>query len=681
MNRVWSAADVQPEGVFDVEEIFPSAEIARFMEIRGRFMANSAQAAHRRQAYFAESLYPALAKLGLSIHWRLCLIRLESMPDLNITLTLLVILITLIAFIREWASPDVLALSILCLVVALGLVDSQAMTEVFKNEAPLTIASLFVIGGALETSGAVDQIGKTLRDRLSGNTRMAILAFTALTAFFSAWMNNTAIVAIMLPVTLGFARSKDIPASKLLMPLSYASILGGCCTLIGTSTNLLVNGALRDMKVPTMSMFELAPVGVPLAIFGPRLLPARSSITGSLEISNRTSPLYHVLINADSAIIGKKLIETPLANREGGVHVMEVRRGGTRLMEALTGIVIQKNDRFLVALHRRRGPVTKVDDFFAKIGGQVLSTVDGIVSELVICDDSSLLGRTLAASDFRQHYNCVVLALHRKGVNITHRLAEVALDEGDTLLVVTALNNLDALEATRDFILTDSPEEKVVEIRNKKPKRHVILSWAALIAVVVVATGTDTLHRIYPQIAAVPIHYAAMVGALALLWLKIVTPREAYASIDWQVLLMLYGLLGLGMAMQNTGTAEWLAKHIVHIAQNFISPANLPLAMLWLLFLLTLCLTEVLSNNATAVMMIPIALTLANHLHVDSRPYIIGVTVAASCAFALPMGYQTHMMIYGPGGYRFTDFLKVGIPLNLICWTTSCLIIPWVWHF
>lgn len=611
------------------------------------------------------------------------------MPDLQITLTLLVILITLIAFIREWASPDVLALSILCLVVALGLVDAKDMTDVFKNDAPLTIASLFVIGGALETSGAVDQIGKMLRDRLSGNTRMAIFAFTALTAFFSAWMNNTAIVAIMLPVTLGFARSKDIPASRLLMPLSYASILGGCCTLIGTSTNLLVNGALRDLNVAPMSMFELTPVGLPLAIagigylviFGPRLLPARSSISGSLEISSRTSPLYHVLIAGDSAIIGKKLTETPLANREGGVQLMEVRRGGARLMDSLTDLVVQRNDRFLVALHRRRGPSTKANEFFAEIGGQVLSSIDGIVSELVVCDDSSLLGRTLAEVDFRQYYNCVVLAVHRKGVNITNRLASISLDVGDTLLVITALNNLDALVATRDFILTDVSETRTTENRKKKPKWHVVLSWAALVAVVLVVTITDTLHRVSPEIPAVPIHFAAMVGALSLLWLKIVTPREAYASIDWQVLLMLYGLLGLGMAMQNTGTAGWLAKHLVDIAQHFITPENLPLAMLWLIFLLTLCLTEVLSNNATAVMMIPIALTLAHHLHVDPRPYIIGVTIAASCAFSLPMGYQTHMMVYGPGGYRFTDFLKFGVPLNLICWTTSCLIIPRIWHF
>jgi di/tricarboxylate transporter len=607
----------------------------------------------------------------------------------EIGLTLVVILITLVAFIREWAAPDVLALSILCLVVALGLVSPDQMTDVFRNEAPLTIAALFVVGGALERSGAVDHIGRLMRDRLPGSTRKAIFAFSILTAFFSAWMNNTAIVAILLPVTLGFARNKNIPASRLLMPLSYTSILGGCCTLIGTSTNLLVNGTLKDMGEKPMTMFELAPVGIPMAIAGiiyltifvPRLVPARSSITGALEIDYRTSPLYHLLIGKHSGMVGKKLTDTPLADREAGIHVMEVRRRGTRLMVPLSKVVIQENDRFLVALHRRRGGAAKADTLFDEIGAQVLSTVDGIVSELVVREESSLPGRTLAAADFRQRYNCVVLAVHRNGLNITSRLAELPLDGGDTLLVITPLNNLDQLKATRDFVLTDSSEESATEENFKAPSKQVWISWAVLIGLVAVATLTDVLHPFFPAIPIIPIHYAALVGALVLLWLKVVTPREAYASVDWQVLLMLYGLLGLGMAMQNTHTAAYLSGELVNLAERFISPQNLPIAMLWLVFILTVVLTEVLSNNATAVMMVPIVVTLAHELNVDSRPFVMGVTVAASTAFALPMGYQTHMMVFGPGGYKFIDFLKVGVPLNLICWVIACSLIPFVWPF
>lgn len=611
------------------------------------------------------------------------------MPSLPIILTLLVILVTLIAFIREWAAPDVIALTILCLVVALGLVDARKMTDVFRNEAPLTIAALFVIGGALERSGAIDHMGRMLRDRLSGNVRGAILSFSLLTAFFSAWMNNTAIVAIMLPVTLGFARSKNISASKLLMPLSYCSILGGCCTLIGTSTNILVNGALRDLGEKTMGMFELSPVGVPLAIagiayltiFGPKLIPDRSSITGSLEIDLRATPLYHVLIQAGSDLIGKPLLNSTLSDRNSGIHVIEVRRNGARLMQPVQKIIVEKNDRILLAMHSRKGPAAKPDEIFSSIGAQLLSTIDGIVTELVIRDESSLHGTTLAGADFRQNYNSVVLAVHRNGVNITHQISELPLEVGDTLLVITPKNNLEALEATRDFVLTDEADTKPEEGASPKPKGHVILSWATLVGVVLVATLSDFLHPMVPWIPEIPIHYCAMVGALILLWLKVLTPREAYASIDWQVLLMLYGLLGLGMAMQNTGTAQWLAQSIVAGAGNIISPEHLPLVLLWVIFLLTLLLTEVLSNNATAVMMVPIVVKIAHGLNVDPWPFVMAVTIAASTAFALPMGYQTHMMVYGPGGYKFRDFLRVGIPLNIICWVVSCLLIPLVWPF
>ncbi len=611
---------------------------------------------------------------------------------LEIGITLALIALTLIAFIREWAAPDVIALTVLCGVVALGLIDPSKMTEVFKNEAPLAIAALFVIGGALEASGAVDHIGRVLRDRLPSNTRWAILGFSVLTCFFSAWMNNTAIVAILLPVALGFARSKEIAPSRLLMPLSYCSILGGVCTLIGTSTNLLVNGTLKDLKMEPMTMFQLAPVGIPLAIagiiyltvFGPKLIPSRTTISGSLEIKDRSTPLYHVLIGENSPLIGKPLKDTPLFDRGRHVHIMEVRRKGAREMHALNTLSIEKYDRFLVALHGRRAKAGRAEDLCTEIGASLLSTVDGVVTELVIRDESSLAGQTLAAADFRQHYNSVVIAVHRNGVNITHQIAEIPLEVGDTLLVITALNNLESLESTRDFILTDSPEDSPAPPENKKPRHHAWVSWAVLIGVVLVATLTDVLGGkggVLPWLPVIPIHYSAMVGALVLLWSKIVTPREAYASIDWQVLLMLYGLLGLGMAMQSTGTAKWLAEGMVAMAQGFVSPEMLPLVLLWMVFLLTVLLTEVLSNNATAVMMVPIVVTLAHSLGVSHWPFVMGVTVAASTAFALPMGYQTHMMVYGPGGFKFSDFLRVGIPLNIICWIISCLLIPLIWPF
>lgn len=603
----------------------------------------------------------------------------------EIALTLVVIVLTLFAFIREWAAPDVIALTVLCGVVALGLIPVERMTDVFRNEAPLTIAALFIIGGALERTGAVDHIGQVLKKKLSGNLRVSMLAFSALAAFFSAWMNNTAIVAILLPVTLGFARTKNIAASRLLMPLSYASILGGCNTLIGTSTNLLVNGALKDLGERPLTMFELAPVGLPLTvagigylvIFGPKLIPSRSSISGSLEIEYRTTPLYHVLVEESSPMVGKKLLDTPLFDRDGGVHLLEVRRNGQRIKAPVNTITVEKFDRFLVAVHSRGKKTVKPQDLFASVDAQILSTVDGIVTELVVRDESSLIGLTLARSDFRQKYNAVVLAVHRDGVNITKHIATLPLETGDTLLVITPAHNLDEIADSRDFVLTDKPVEQPAA----GPKRHTVLAWAALIGVIGVATVSDLLNGGFPAIPKIPIHYAALVGALVLLWMKVITPRDAYASVDWQVLLMLYGLLGLGMAMQETGTAKYLAESLVAATRSVFSAEMLPTATLWFVFLLTLLLTEVLSNNATAVMMIPIVVRLSDELAVNAQPFVIAVTLGASCAFALPMGYQTHLMVYGPGGYRFSDFLRVGIPLNIICWVVACSLIPLIWPF
>ena len=553
----------------------------------------------------------------------------------------------------------------------------------------MLIAVVFAIV-ALTQSGAISGLGHRIVRLARGVQTRASALLMIVTGALSAFVTNTATVSIMMPVSLGVARQFKVAPSKLLIPLSYAAVLGGCCTLIGTSTNLLVNGALRDLEgVAPLSMFELAPVGIPLAVaglgyftfIGPKLIPKRSSITGSLEIGHRTTQLYHLLIGADSSIIGKKILDTELGDRNAGIHVMEVRRQGARVMLPLSEVVVEKNDRFMVALHRRRGGGAKPSDLFASIGAELLSQVQGIVSELVIRDESSLVGKSLARTDFRQRYNSVVLAVHRNGLNITSRIAELPLETGDTLLVTTARNNLENLEVTRDFVMTDAPDEDTPRKLMDHRPLHVTLSWAALVGVVSITAISDMAHRMNPDIPAIPIYYAAMVCALFLLWMRVMTPREAYASIDWQVLLMLYGLLGLGVAMQSTGTAEWLAQGLVHLSESIVPGHLIPIVMLWLIFLLTMILTEMLSNNATAVMMIPIATTLSFEIGVNPRPMIIAVTLAASCAFSMPMGYQTHMMIYGPGGYRFTDFIRVGLPMNIICWVIACSLIPMIWPF
>jgi di/tricarboxylate transporter len=592
-----------------------------------------------------------------------------------IILTLLLIAVTLYAFLKEVAPSDLIALTVLSCTVLFQLVNAEKVLEVFSNRAPLTIGALFIIGTALEKSGGVRQISRLIQNMAGGGLRSTLLLFCVVTAFFSAFMNNTAIVAIMLPVALGLARSKDIPASKLLIPLSYSSILGGCCTLIGTSTNIVVSGSLEKYGLPTLTLFELGAIGLPMTfvgiayivIFGPKLLPNRSSVMGMLDDVERTTPLFHILIEKNSPLVGMSLLESPIFDPKSGIHMMEIRRNGERLMRPVNQIVIEANDRFLVGLHGRRNKAATMDELMPDMGIQTLSKIDGVVTELVITEESELVNRTLAASDFRQRYNSVVLAVHRNGRNITEHLAKTELDHGDTLLVLTPRNNLKSLQDSHNFVLTDSVESTPIPgLRSKAT-----LTWAILLVTVLCVSIFDNIEM----------HIASLIAALVILWMRIITMREAYAGVDWPIIFMLYGMLALGIAMEETGTAEWLAQGFVSAAREVASPQMLPYVALSVVILLTLGLTEILSNNATALMMVPIVVNLAKSLAVSPMPFIIGICIAASCAFMLPMGYQTHMMVYGPGGYRFSDFIRIGLPMNVITWLMASALIPLVWHF
>jgi di/tricarboxylate transporter len=600
--------------------------------------------------------------------------------NLQILITLLLIALTLYAFVKEIAPSDLIALTVLCLTVILGLLDSKEVLEVFKNEAPVTIGALFIIGTALEKSGGILQISHLIQKMAGDGLRSTLFLFCTVTVFFSAFMNNTAIVAIMLPVALGLARTKQIPASKLLIPLSYAAILGGCCTLIGTSTNIVVSGALhkytyKGSPIPSFSMFELGYVGIPLSIIGilylvtlgPKLLPNRTSVMGVLDDKQRSTPLFHVLIEKSSPLIGTPLLRSPLFDPKSGIHLMEIRRNGERMMAPVNQIVIAANDRFLIGVHGNRNKFETAEELLPGQGIQTLSKIEGVVTELVISEESELVNQTLADADFRQRYNSVVLAVHRNGHNITEKLASTDLENGDTLLVLTPRNNLKSLQDSHNFVLTDSATTAPAP----GFKSTATLTWAVLLLVVLTVT-------IFQD---VPMSIASLVGAVVVLWLRVISPRDAYAGVDWPIIFMLYGMLALGTAMDKTGTAKWLADVIVAATKSVASPEILPYVALSVIILLTICLTEVLSNNATALMMVPIVVNLAASLDLNPKPFIIGICIAASTAFMLPMGYQTHMMVYGPGGYKFTDFLRIGLPMNIMSWILASAIIPLIWKF
>jgi di/tricarboxylate transporter len=423
-------------------------------------------------------------------------------------------------------------------------------------------------------------------------------------------------------------------------------------------------------------MFELAAVGVPLSIagiiyltmLGPKLLPNRTSVMGVLDDKQRTTPLFHILVGKKSPLIGSSLLSSPLFNPKTGIHLMEIRRNGERLMTPVNELIIEANDRFLIGVHGRRNKTDTAEELLPDLDIQTLSKIEGVVTELVITDESEMVSQTLATADFRQRYNSVVLAVHRNGKNITEKLATTELDNGDTLLVLTPRNNLKTLKDSHNFVLTDSA------VTSPPPGLYskATLCWVILLLVVISVTIFNPI---------VPMHIASLIGAVAILWMRLISTREAYAGVDWPIIFMLYGMLALGMAMESTGTAKWLAEGFVNFAKSVASPEVLPYLALSVIILLTIALTEVLSNNATALMMVPIVINLASTLHLSHTPFIIGICIGASTAFMLPMGYQTHMMIYGPGGYRFSDFIRVGLPMNIISWVLASIIIPLVWSF
>lgn len=606
---------------------------------------------------------------------------------LPIILTLLLLGLVLVAFIFEWQPPDLIGLSILAILLILAclpwetvqLAPVSELLGVFNNGAPLTIGAMFILSAALQRTGAIDALSRFLGHHLSSQLRVILLAVGSVAALCSAFMNNTPIVAIFMPVMLSLARDKNIPISKLLLPLSYAAVMGGCCTLIGTSTNILVSGVAERAGLAPIGMFELTSLGfifltvglVYLVVLGPWLLPARETVSSVLSDEARKRFLCQILIKPDSPLVGAKLLDTPLARSAMDFHIIEVRRQGTRLLTPLNEIVVEPYDRILlsapsrmiVELPKVKG-IALSGEAQGELGIENLSTIEGGIVEGIISPHSRLVGKSIRQINFRQTYGMLILAVHRHGKNLSRNFENIRLRFGDTLLMLGPLSTFAQLREDGDFMLM---EDKLPEA-SRSGKAW--MAWTAIATVVVVAA-----------LEWMPIAAIAIIGALGVMLVRCIDPDEAYRAIDWQILFMLYGMLGLGVAMEHSGTASFLANSGLSFFSGLIPSSWLPYVVLAFFYLLTSTMTEVLSNNATAVVITPIAISAAAVLNVDPRPLVICVCFAASAAFATPVGYQTHMMVYGPGGYKFTDFLRVGIPLNLIFWVIATFLIPFFWPF
>jgi di/tricarboxylate transporter len=581
----------------------------------------------------------------------------------------------IIAFVREKIAPELVALSLFVIVAATGLVSVKEAFAVFSNPAPITVAAMFVLSSALVHCGALDYLTMRIERASTLPYWVVIFLLVALVAFVSAWINNTPVVVVLVPVVLNLAKRMKLAPSKFLIPLSYASIMGGCCTLIGTSTNLLVSGILIERGEPGLQMFDVAWVGVPitivgaiyLSIFGNRLLPAREMLTSILSEEERREYLTEAFVPSGSPLIGKSLRTAGLVKARG-FRVIEIVRDGVAIHVDAASTALREGDRMVLACrpsgiaHARAIPGF---DFTAEAGLEQIAAHEGVVFEGAVAPHSEIIGRTISELNFRQRYRVVVLAVHRAGVNVREKLETLPLQMGDLLLMMGTEPAVNDLRRGNDLILFDRPPVPSVSLHKRIP---------LVLATIVGVVSGETMDL-------VPIELGAIAGAVFLCLTGCIKPKEAYQSIEWNLIFLIFGMLALGLAMEKTGAAAWLAQNVVFGVEQVVSESARPFTILATVYLITLILTEILSNNAVAALMIPITLGIANEAGLQAQPFVIAVAVAASAAFATPIGYQTNMYVYGVGGYKFRDFLRIGLPLNVICFAVAMIVIPRVWTF
>lgn len=555
--------------------------------------------------------------------------------------------------------------------------DLEALLNVFSNSAPLTIAAMFIVSGALERTGAIDLITSYLRRMVKLPYRLFMFIMVIGVAAVSAFINNTPVVIVLMPVVLTLSREMGIASSKLLIPLSYASIFGGTCTLLGTSTNLLASGILLDSGHAPIGMFELAAVGLPilacgslyLVFFGNKLLPHRETLTSILSDEERKEFMTEAFVRAGSELKGQTALESGMLKGRG-IRLLEIVRQGVAVKGDPKRTKLEVGDRLVLAC--RPSGVAEANSIKGiSLHGQIsagletIATDEGALVEGVVGPHATIAGKTLGEINFRQRFRMVVVAVHRKGHNQRDRLDSLRLQPGDTLLMMGSTKAINSLSSSEEIILLDRPRLPARSVRAKMP-----IAIAVTIGIVTLAT-----------LNLVPIVAAVSLGVALLMLTGCMKPKDAYASVEFSILMIIFGMLALGQAMDSTGASLMIAESMIHFVQNFAPEHLQNVLMLAFVYIITSTFTEFLSNNAAVALMVPIALGIATTLGIDPRPLVVGACIAASASFATPIGYQTNTYVYGVGGYRFFDFTKVGLPLNIICFIVTVFVVPIFWSF
>ncbi len=590
--------------------------------------------------------------------------------DFQFWFTVIVIAGMTVFLLKEVIETELTLIASLFLLIIGKVVTVKEAFSGFSNEGMLTIAFLFIVAAALNNSGVIGQLQGLLFGK-KNNSKYAVKLLRILSpvSAISAFMNNTPVVALLIPALKSWTERMNLSPSKFFIPLSYAAMRGGMCTLIGTSTNLILYGLMEQNGMQGMGMFEISKIGIPVAIggllflilFAGKLLPDRKE--AMLELQENTREFVIALkVTPNFKGIGKTIEEAGLRHLTG-LFLFQIERNGKVIAPAKPDEVIQLNDRLFFTglpktiLELQKTPGLEViEDARFDLKQYDSSLIRPY--EAVISNSSPLIGKNVRESNFREKYDAVIVAIHRNGERIQKKIGDIVLRAGDTLLLLAGKEFFKKWYHSRDFLLVSESD-----LVPSKPLKHRIIAISTLALMVVLFVW----HI-------VPILVAAGIAVMILLLTRTVTLEEARESIDFRVLIIIASAFGIAAGVKNSGVAEFLAHYIIQAGSVFST-----IGVLTAIFLITSAYSNIITNNATAALVFPVVLAVTNEMQVDPRPFILTLAIAASSSFATPISYQTNIMVYGPGGYRFKDFVRIGIPLHIVVTTIAIFMVYWIY--